>query len=238
MEQVKLEQLLKDKDAECKLALVNKEVECKLALANKEVEYLKREIKIKDQCSRNNVKTCNNALKFAKMHFLNPRDLDSYNCQFVEEDCPHDDIMELVDKFIHHEINDMGPNFIADMICKYFKTPNKLDQSMHNTDVQRMTFILYLKKMWSWDKKGNIVKSEIIIPFLKQMINPLHKYMEKCTKQIKSTKNSDYQTLLEYSLAASKVVTAIENELYSNKVLANLASKFYLDINDDKLLTE
>ena len=44
--------------------------------------------------------------------------------------------------------------------------------------------------------------------------------------------------LLEYSLAASKVVSSIENELYSNRVLANVASKFYLDINDDKLLTE
>ena len=222
LELMKLEKLLKDHE---------------LALEKKEVEYLKREISIKDQCSRTTVKTCNNALKFAKMHFLNPRDLTSYDCRFVEEDCSHEDTMDLVDKFIHHEINEMGPSFITDIICKYYKTPNIFDQSIHNSDVQRRTFVLYLKKMWSWDKEGNIVKSVVITPFLKQMLAPLNEYMNSCNKQILSTKKKDFQSILANSYTASKVVTSIENGSYSDKVLATLASKFYLDTNDDKLLT-
>lgn len=224
VERMKFEQLLKDKDHEYELAL-----------ERKEVEHLKREISIKDQCSRATVKTYNNALKFAKIHFLNPKDLSSYDCRFVEENCTPEDTMDLVDKFIHHEINEMGPSFITDIICKYYKTPNIFDQSIHNSDVQRRTFVLYLKKMWSWDKEGNIVKSEIITPFLKQMIQPLNEYMANCNKRILVEKN--FQSALENSYTASKVVTLIENGCYSDKVLATLASKFYLDINDKNLIT-
>ena len=91
--------------------------------------------------------------------------------------------------------------------------------------------------MWSWDKEGNIVKSEVITPFLKQMVVPLNEYMNNCNKQILSTKKKDFQSILANSYTASKVVTSIENGSYSDKVLATLASKFYLDINDEKLLT-
>ena len=69
------------------------------------------------------------------------------------------------------------------------------------------------------------------------MIIPLKEYMEKCNKRIISNKYREYQTLIEYSFTASKVISSIDNGSYADRVLASLAPKVYLNINDDKLLT-
>ena len=228
LEQVKLAQLLKDKDHE-------------LALERKENEFLKREIKIKDQCIQTTVKTYNNALKFAKMHFKNPKNLDSYCCYIVDKDASDDETMRLIDEFVHREINDSGANFIADYIWNHYKTPKISDQSFHNSDAQRRNFIVF-QKTWLWDKEGHKIKAEVISPLLDQMKIPLGKYVklnaELIAKYAMKGKVRNTEMLIKCADVANSVINNIDNGSYHDRILSYLSPKVYLNMNDQKLLCE
>lgn len=157
---------LKELETENKLKMQELDTENKLKIEKLEakVKLLKTYINSgKSNNINNNVNIT--VIKYAKENYPDAPALtkmDDYACLENGED-------EMVDAIINHQKNNNIHKYLGDFIIKYYKKDNQSDQSLWNTDVSRLSYIIKElvsneKSVWTKDKEGVKTKKYIIDP--------------------------------------------------------------------------
>ena len=115
-------------------------------------------------------------------------------------------------------------SFFGNFIIKLKKTENPQDQSLWNTDTNRLTFLIrsfMLDKTPKWmvDKDGRKTLDSLIIPLLNETNKLLTEYFySNC--QIKPNKTPiDYEYMMHEQNAISDIVTKIKDGTIANEIL-------------------
>ncbi len=126
--------------------------------------------------------------------------------------------------------------FIGDYIIKIYKKEKPSEQSMWNSDVSRMTYIINkcinkTENIWTYDKKGIQVKKIVIEPLLKYIKNKLMKYCEE-------NSYASEEPELSRLKASVEIIQLINGGTLANDVVRYIAPEFSLNqiegINDNK----
>ncbi len=132
-----------------------------------------------------------------------------------------DDDPKFIKKIVYNSTKKILPKFLGDIIVKLYKKKDLKDQSMFNSDVSRLSYIIREKhgdeNLWTQDKSGILVTQYVIQPYLKYISDLLHKAVNKLTEE-----------------------NALNPKMTANKLCKNNDTiKCYLDIShsiDNKIL--
>lgn len=136
--------------------------------------------------------------------------------------------------------------FLGDTIVDIYTNKNSKKQSIWNSDVSRLTFLIKnvlnenAKSEWIQDKKGIYTKKFIIQPMLNVISNSLTKYIDETneyvdqkTLQIRISKKEEcqIQDLLSKTQIASELNNLIISKKIHNDILKYIAPYFNLIID-------
>lgn len=173
-----------------------------------EINFLKSQI---SQLYSNSVKSQISAFKYAVIHFTNApllNDFTNFDSLKTEDNTVLDIILHKSEKNILHE-------YIGDIIINNYKKKNIATQSMWNTDVARLSYIIRgkmdLKKPdiienceWKIDKNAEIIKKSIILPILK--------YLRKISTDAAKEKFKEYNNNNENNTERDDIILSLFNK--------------------------
>jgi hypothetical protein len=162
--------------------------------------------------------------------------------------CIEYDNDDLVHLCISHQRHNSLHTFIGNIIAECYKTADPKDQSIWNSDVSRLTFIIrdkvkdmnvitkgkttkYVDK-WIQDKKGVKVNKKIITPILKFLRDTLDKYSITHSKSIRvliMTNPFKYAEEAEKIGYANKIISTIASGKLGKRISTHLGAQFQLD---------
>jgi len=144
--------------------------------------------------------------------------------------------------FVQHLIsqyqNECLAGFIGDHLIKIYKKEDPQQQSIWNSDVDRLNFVIRelvdnYKKEWVKDKKGVKVAEKIIAPTL-NYIKPLIKsFIKYCRDEITgiNVTSSRQNEMGEYLRLATHIITLIDNKVLEKDVAKHMAPQLYWNKN-------
>jgi hypothetical protein len=167
---------------------------------------------------------------------------------------------DLINRCISFQKKNELHSFIGNIIVGCYKTEDPKDQSIWNSDVSRLTFIIrdtvkdiniginkkgvkhtkYIDK-WIPDKKGVKVNKRVITPILKFLRNTLDSYSITHAKAISTFITTDpfkYAEELEKIGYANKIISTIASGKLAKRISVHIGAHFQLDnkeiiANDD-----
>jgi len=161
------------------------------------------------------------------------------NAPVLEKFLEYEDIncVENNDKFVRilvHEYKHKHLDaYIGDFIIKSHKKDNPSEQSIWNSDTNRLTYLIRdaiaNKVDWRIDKKGVKTNEFIIVPVID--------YVDKEVRSFISTLRINYDNVaaikegIELVNVTAKILKIIETESLNNDVLKYIAPYFYLNKN-------
>jgi len=181
------------------------------------------------------VKKSVSALTYSIINYENAPHIKAIEMNDIETfNNPNKDIVEdVLSAYKHKTLN----KYLGELILKLYKKGNPLDQSIWNTDDNRLTYII--KELlndnssnWIVDKKG--------VKTIQYLINPLLSYIKKLI--ISYQKNNvpkfnlsvaEIETTLENSRAIIALVNGIDDDIIAKDVLKYLS--IHLRFNDKNL---
>jgi hypothetical protein len=118
------------------------------------------------------------ALSFLMTHRKNAPELKKITQENAQELLTREN--KLYDYLLHFNSENKLDQYIGDIILKYIKKENPEDQSVWNSDVSRLTFlireIVNESPTWLRDPNGAMFNAKIITP----VIDEIRKYLDKC----------------------------------------------------------
>ncbi|QKF94619.1 hypothetical protein QKU48_gp1161 [Fadolivirus algeromassiliense] len=224
------QQRMKLQEQEFENKLKQKEIEVENKLLKKQLNELKSFIN-SGKCGNT---TYNISIKkYVQQHYADAPALESVNdyAKLTFED--NEFIETLVSKFN----SDCLHTYLGNFLISYYKKDNPSEQSLWNSDVSRLTYIVKEllnnnSSIWSRDCKGIKTKNYII--------NPLLKYIKKCINEywmnnIDNLKSMDTPTLVriqETFIIIHKIKKYIDSGNLSNDIVRYIAPHFYLEVKD------
>jgi len=155
------------------------------------------------------------ALTFLMTHRKNAPELKKITQENAQELLTHEN--KLYDYLLHFNSENKLDQYIGDIILKYIKKENPEEQSVWNSDVSRLTFlireIIDESPTWLRDPNGAMFNAKIITP----VISEVKKYLDKCLY----SKNPDKVKLDDDSEQSdsSSDEEEEENDIYAEKAL-------------------
>ncbi|QKF93991.1 zinc finger C2H2-type protein [Fadolivirus algeromassiliense] len=143
---------------------------------------------------------------------------------------------EFIETLAYNYNNNTLHKYLGDFIVGYYSKENPSEQSLWNSDVSRLTYIIKEllannQSNWNHDFKGVKVKSYVI--------NPLLKYIRKCINDYLMThidriKSGDIEAirLQEIYIAIHRIKLIIDNSMLADDIVRYIAPKFYMDKRD------
>lgn len=121
--------------------------------------------------------------------------------------------------------------YITEILLEHYKKENPSEQSIWNSDVSRLSYIVKDtdKKnisVWIQDKKGNIVTEYAIDPLLKHVHTKITENQNRLTKKTEKTGPNELE--LEIMENSYNLLADIENGESTKDILKCLASHFYI----------
>jgi hypothetical protein len=150
---------------------------------------------------------------------------------------------------ISHQRENSLHIFIGDIIVDSYRKKDPKDQSIWNSDVSRLTFIIrdkvkdvsilpkgkketkYINK-WVQDKKGVIVNERIVIPILQVLRDTLDKYIKVHSNEIIAMIEEDpfgYGEEMVKIGYAGKIITNIASGKLANRISTHIGSQFQMN---------
>ncbi len=118
------------------------------------------------------------ALTFLMTHRKDAPELKKITQENAQELLTHEN--KLYDYLLHFNSESKLDQYIGDIILKYIKKENPEEQSVWNSDVSRLTFlirdIVNESPTWLRDPNGAMFNAKIITP----VIDEIRKYLDKC----------------------------------------------------------
>jgi hypothetical protein len=169
--------------------------------------------------------------------------------------CIEYDNDDLIQICISHQRHNSLHTFIGNIIASCYKTADPMDQSIWNSDVSRLTFIIrdkvkniegkkgakYVNK-WIQDKKGVTVNKRIVTPILKFLRNTLDSYSKSHGQNICKLIYTDpykYAEEAEKIGYANKIISTIASGKLAKRISTHIGAQFQLDnksLCDDKYI--
>lgn len=200
-----------------------------------EIQYLKKVNQIQQESTKMINTNTTNILKYATLHFTNPRELNSMNNLMINEESSNEEKEKVIDMLISSHNHNNGPKYISEFIIPYYKSGGIEKQSFHNSDVDRKNFIFF-EKNWKWDKKGLKVMSLIIDPMLQNLKRYLDDSLLNGHGKMLNLKRRQQINFAKNLATMSEISMQIEDFTYHREILAILAPVFHLDVASVKLL--
>lgn len=148
--------------------------------------------------------------------------------------------IEFTEQLIHEYRHQTLTSYIGDIILKQYKKEDPTQQSIWNSDTNRLTYIIreimHNKNLdWRVDKKGLKTSKYIIEPALDYIGECLEEYLQKT----KIGKRSDSANLIVNVMNnfndVNKIIQMIEDKILEEEILKYIAPHLYL-IKDDILI--
>jgi len=182
----------------------------------------------------------------SNFNFLNTHYNEAPALEYVT-DVPslHVDLAE--DKVANRIMNEYNNNtltsFIGKLIVKHYKKKNPKDQSIWNSDNDRLTYMIRTildektkQNQWEVDKKGLNTTLYIIQPILDHIKKHLKDYIHTCDV---GSRRDSAETVLAISRrieTAYKIIVAIKKGEIPNDILKYISSRLYI-VKDIDLIT-
>lgn len=133
--------------------------------------------------------------------------------------------------------NDTLHKYLGDFLVGYYSKENPSEQSLWNSDVSRLTYIVKEllannKSIWNHDFKGIKVKSYIINPLLRHIKKSMNEYWFSHIDNIASGDADNLRKIQETFVTIQKIRKVIDNGILSDEIVRYIAPKFYMDKRD------
>lgn len=146
----------------------------------------------------------------------------------------------VVNAIIEQYNNDNLPEFIGDIIIKNYKKEDPKTQSIWNSDVDRLTYMIRTlinnkNSQWQVDKKGIDTSKNIIFPILKFIEKHLRNHAKTCELGKRSDTNNRVMDIMEHLHSVTFIILSIEDGSLNNNILKYIAPRLYV-VKDQQLL--
>lgn len=218
-----------------------KELETKVEMLNKQNRELKEYIKVSKPGNTYNVSIKN----YVKQNYPDAPPLEGMadyakiKYDSVENEYEEHFIFTVVYHYRHHALT----GYLGDFIIKCYKKDDPSQQSVWNSDVSRLTYIikeLFANKdsVWNHDYKGVKVKKCIIDPLLKYIRDIINQYWIVSMENFNKLETVKLIELQEILVTLQLIKTDIETGNLADNMIKYIAPHFYLGIKqiEDNLL--
>ena len=211
------------KEVDHKNELYNKEVK-RNKDQQKEIEYYKNIL----VAAGNMLQSTVSSLTYANDIYCDAPSLKKVKFKQVKQikDCSDDDLISEI--FSAHNNKTLG-KYIGDIIVKIYKKEDPTEQSLWNTDVNRLTYLIkkYIydeESKWIIDKRGVDIDKNIINPILDDVRIMAIKYQADTNLD----DDIDNEKVLLINTIFVKLLSDIDNKKVHKDVLKYISSHFYL----------
>lgn len=128
------------------------------------------------------------------------------------------DDSDLLNNIIYNYNHKMLDKYLGDFLVKYYKKDDCMLQSIWNSDVARMTYIIKEllannKSLWNHDYKGLKTKEYIINPMLDYIKKYITEYIHQSSANIQNLSTKDCRKLIEKQVVIGQIFQYIDTEL-------------------------
>lgn len=160
--------------------------------------------------------------------------LDDYSV--IEKD---DD--DLIDSLVYKYLNNGIDEYLGNIIIKYYKKDDPMQQSIWNSDVRRLSYVIKelianKETVWCNDPQGVRTKKHIIEPLLKYIKNYVSDYVTHVIDKVKDMDTYNQIKITERLNTIMRIKKDISDGKLANDIIKFIAPEFYMD-NKYKLLT-
>ncbi|QKF93729.1 zinc finger protein C2H2-type protein [Fadolivirus algeromassiliense] len=223
-----------DKDKQIEL-LKQQLIEYQQAMKDKEIEYLKKEVNELKSFIRSgkygNTTNYNISIKkYVQQHYSDAPALEGVK-DYAKLTYDETDFIEtIISKFN----NDVLHKYLGDFIIQYYKKDNPSEQSIWNSDVSRLTYVIKEllennQSIWNHDYKGVKTKNYVITPLLKYIRKSIDKYWMDNIDTFKVLETRELVQLQENLIILQKVKRVIDNESLADEIVRYIAPEFYMN---------
>jgi len=125
--------------------------------------------------------------------------------------------------------------YLGDFIIKYYKKDDPKEQSIWNSDVSRLSYIIKRlidenESLWHYDPKGVVTKEKIIDPLLKYIKGYCKNYIEEhdiTYDNRRSISGNKSINISQNQLAMGSIITEIKNGNLANDIVRYIAPYFF-----------
>ena len=132
--------------------------------------------------------------------------------------------------------------FLADIITKNYKKNDPDEQSIWNSDVSRLSYLIKeasgKKSEWVSDKKGIKLIKYVIDPLTELISTMIKEYISDRHRNIMSYDKEKSDRVRKYMSSGTDLLTYISENKLSNNICKELASYFHLDKNYQKKISD
>jgi hypothetical protein len=130
--------------------------------------------------------------------------------------------------------NNCLDSYLGDFIVQYYKKEDPSQQSLWNSDISRLTYIIKElmannKSIWNHDFKGVKTKNYIINPLLKYIKKTINDYWVTHIDNMKSLEMNEIIKLQMTLQSLYKIKKEIETGNLANSIIKYIAPYFYMD---------
>jgi len=133
-------------------------------------------------------------------------------------------------------------SFIGNLIIKNYKKKNPKDQSIWNSDNDRLTYMIRTiiseknkHNQWEVDKKGVNTTAYVITPILDYIKRQLKNFIQTCDVGKRSDTTEKVLNITYKIETAYKIIVSIKNKVLSDDILKYIAPRLYI-VKDVDLL--
>ncbi|QKF93728.1 zinc finger protein C2H2-type protein [Fadolivirus algeromassiliense] len=230
-----------DKDKQIE-TLKQQLIEYQQAMKDKEIEFLNKQVnKLNSEVNElksfirsgkyGNTTNYNISIKkYVQQHYSDAPALEGVK-DYAKLTYDETDFIEtIISKFN----NDILHKYLGDFIIQYYKKDNPSEQSIWNSDVSRLTYIIKElldnnQSIWNHDYKGVKTKNYVITPLLKYIRKSIDKYWIDNIDTFKVLETRELVQLQENLIILQKVKKCIDNGLLADEIVKYIAPEFYLN---------
>ena len=139
---------------------------------------------------------------------------------------------QLLDDLIYHLNHSSLDEYLGKVLIKYYKKEDSTEQSIWNSDVSRVTYIIRdllagNETIWNHDPKGVKTKEYIIKPLLDHLKYYISDYLDTFTFD-NSLTTKQYQKIAEKHINLGTILRYIDTDL-TNDIVKYIAPYFHLN---------
>ena len=139
----------------------------------------------------------------------------------------------LIASLVYNFNNNCLHKYLGDFIVKYYKKNDPAQQSLWNSDVSRLTYIIKellvsKESIWNHDYKGVQTKNYIVNPLLKHIRTCIDEYWITNIDYIQSGDIEAVKNMQSTYITMHKIRKEIDNGSLSDNIIKYIAPQFYM----------
>lgn len=197
----------------------------------KELNWYKEKAENLEDDKKNMTSIATSALSFIATNYNNAPNIQKFN-NF--ELLKTNNSIEFMNLILYKQKHNIFPDHISDILIKHYKKASPEEQSIWNSDVNRLSYIIKDTdknnlSVWMQDKKGNMLASYAITPILDHIKSNVREHLTELNRKCDQNKyNIHDQDELEMKMYGNQLVDDIENGESAKSIIKCLASHFFL----------